>query len=59
MDIKSKTVSQSKLTSECWSVQVWGRSNCKKCEFRDTPDCGGKKIRKTGKNAKGFKVPIA
>lgn len=56
--VKSRTVSQSKLSAECWPVQVWGLSACKTCEFRNKPDCGGKKIRKTGKNSLGFKVPI-
>lgn len=43
---KIKTINQSDLTSDCWSIQFWGISACDKCKFLDTPRCGGKKIRK-------------
>lgn len=56
--MKAKTVRQSDLTGECWSVQVWGKEKCKTCEFRNTEDCGGKNILKTGKNEKGITVPL-
>jgi len=56
--MKAKTVTQSQMTEECWLVQIWGLSYCKTCEYRDTPDCGGKEVRKTGKNSKGYSVPL-
>jgi len=31
---------------------------CKTCEYKDTPECGGKNIRTTGKNSKDKHVPI-
>jgi len=42
---KCKTINQAHLTSECWSVQIWGISACSDCEFLDTDKCGGKRIR--------------
>jgi hypothetical protein len=53
-----KQIKQSNLTSECWSVQMWGLKECDTCEFKNTKECGGKKIRKTGKNSKGISVPV-
>lgn len=53
-----RRIPQSKLTSECWLVQFRGFEACKDCEVKGTPDCGGKSIIKTGKNEKGFVVPI-
>jgi len=53
-----KQVKQANLTGECWSVQVWGLEQCKTCRYKGK-DCGGKNIRKTGKNEKGIAVPIA
>ena len=52
------TVNQAKMSLECLFIQVWGIDYCKTCEYRDTLDCGGKNILKTGKNEKGFVVPI-
>ena len=49
---------QSKLTSECWSVQLFGLDYCETCPLRDTPECGGRNIRRTGRNSKGVRVPI-
>jgi hypothetical protein len=54
----SRTVSQKNLTSECWLVQIWGEKSCQTCEFKGKRECGGKKIRKSGKNEKGLDVPI-
>lgn len=53
-----RTVDQSKLSEECWGVQFFGLDNCKSCELKGKRDCGGKNIRKTGKNNKGFSVPL-
>jgi|GEM_PF-1494583 len=47
-----------KLTPECWAVQFYGRQYCETCEFKDTDECGGQRIRKTGKNEKGYLVPL-
>ena len=46
------------LTIECQSVQMKGLEACSDCILRDTPCCGGKRIRETGKNRNGFTVPI-
>ena len=54
--IKAVTVNQSELTSECWMIQFQGIEACKRCEFKDTSDCGGKDILK--RIAKG-KYPTA
>jgi len=51
-----KTFPQSKLSAECWSVQMWGTDHCKECEFYGTEDCGGTEILKTGKNENGVEV---
>jgi hypothetical protein len=54
--LKKKHVPQAQLSAECWSVQFWGLAYCKTCPFKGKKDCGGKKIRRTGKNELGFKV---
>jgi len=41
-----KRIYQKDLTSDCWPIQVWGLSNCRKCEYLATEDCGGQRIRK-------------
>jgi hypothetical protein len=51
-----KQVKQRDLTGECFLVQIYGTSYCAQCEAKDTPDCGGQEIRKTGKNEKGLEV---
>ena len=56
--MESKSIKQADLSLECWNVQIWGLEKCKKCELKNTRECGGKKIRKTGKNELGKKVPI-
>jgi hypothetical protein len=43
---ESKVVDQSKLTSDCFLIQIEGIKACENCEFKDTKDCGGMKIRK-------------
>lgn len=58
MLFKTKLIDQNKLSSECWRVQMQGRSACADCEFEGTDECGGENIIKTGKNEKGHKVPI-
>jgi len=58
MAIKSKVINQSEMTGECWNIQFWGKEACEKCEYKNTKQCGGKAIRKTGKNANGFKIPL-
>ena len=57
VEINAREISQSEMTSECWSIQFRGPKACKDCECRGR-DCGGKAIRKTGKNAIGFVVPL-
>ena len=57
-ETNTRTISQSKLTCECWEVQFKGLTACKTCEFKDNKECGGKNIRKTKKNSNGFEVPL-
>ena len=56
--VETREVPSARLTGECWSVQFRGLIACDKCELRDTKSCGGKKIRKTGMNELGFRVPL-
>ena len=56
--MKTTIINQSKLSSECWSIQAHGFEYCKTCEFKNTKDCGSKQIIKTGKNKLGIKIPI-
>jgi len=56
--MKARIIPQNQMTSECWSVQMEGLDACGKCPFRDTEDCGGENIRKTGKNSRGVFVPL-
>ena len=58
MAFQVKTIKQSELTAECWLVQIWGSDVCKTCDVRNTSECGGKHIRKTKKNSKGYAVPL-
>lgn len=53
-----RVIPSKNLTLECWSVQMNGLTACKGCEFKDTDQCGGKKIRETKKNAKGISIPL-
>jgi hypothetical protein len=41
-----KQINQSKLTSECWMIQINGLSACETCKYVNKRDCGGKNIRK-------------
>ena len=54
--MKFKIIQQKALTTECWSVQIWGLSYCDTCEFKDTNQCGGKRIRETGRNRIGCNI---
>jgi hypothetical protein len=56
--MESRSIIQSQMTAECWLIQFQGKKACEDCEVRDTEDCGGQNIRKTGKNEKGFPVPL-
>jgi len=42
-----KIMKQSELTStsDCWIIQMFGIERCETCEFLNTSDCGGEKIR--------------
>lgn len=55
--MKKYKVDMRSLTNECWDIQFRGREACDKCDLLNTKDCGGKKIRETGFNSKGYKVP--
>jgi hypothetical protein len=44
--LKTKIISSSGLTSECWSIQFYGLPYCRKCDYLATEDCGGYGIRK-------------
>lgn len=54
----SRNIPQNQMTEECWSIQFNGKEACLGCEFRNTDECGGKNIVETGKNKKGFSVPL-
>jgi hypothetical protein len=56
LGVRAKQVKQGDLSSECWSVQIWGTTYCRNCEWFGKPDCGGQDILKTGANTKGVKV---
>lgn len=56
--MKVINVKSSQLTSECWMVQLKGLSACKNCEFKNTSQCGGLGIILSGKNKRGYKVPL-
>ena len=55
---KTRDIDQSKMTEECWEVQFNGLEYCSTCNYKDKDTCGGKNIRKKGKNKKGFSVPL-
>ena len=56
--ITAREVPRKQLSSECWTVQFEGLFACKRCKYKKSRECGGKNIRKTGKNAYGYKVPL-
>jgi len=56
--MKTKIISQKMLSTECWFVQVWGVEACEDCDYRDTQECGGKRILDTGSNTLGYKIPL-
>ena len=41
-----KIIKQNQLTLDCWNIQFWGIIACDKCEYLNTSECGGKRIRK-------------
>ena len=51
-------VDQNKMTGECWLIQFQGKVACETCGVKGTKGCGGQEIRDTGKNEKGFTVPL-
>jgi len=60
---KRNIIDQSKLTSECWSIQFFGQNACIKCEFNNKAGCGGKEIRKkalkgSATNSAGHELPL-
>ena len=52
---RMKIIKQGDLSSECLIVQMFGTSSCASCEYKNR-GCGGKEIRKTGKNADGIDI---
>ena len=55
-EMRKSIINQASLTSECWSVQLFGLKHCKTCEFLNTKECGGENIRKIKRNSKGYKI---
>jgi hypothetical protein len=49
---------KTKLSTECIPVQLHGLKECNICLLKNDSVCGGTNIKKTGKNKKGFKVPL-
>lgn len=44
--LESKEIDQSKLTSECWMIQINGAEACKNCKYKNKPRvCGGMRLR--------------
>jgi hypothetical protein len=50
--VRSKTINQGDLSSDCWPVQMWGIPYCSgfgnpdnRCEYLGTDECGGNRIR--------------
>jgi len=43
---KTKVINSRYLTPECWSIQFWGLSYCKTCDYLATENCGGMRIRR-------------
>lgn len=56
--MKVRVIHFKNLTTECLMVQTWGFKYCQTCKFKDAKKCGGKRIRETGQNILGKKVPI-
>jgi hypothetical protein len=44
--VRSKIVMQSDLSSDCWTIQIWGLTRCRECEYLATEECGGYRIRR-------------
>lgn len=51
-----RKIDTSKLSDECWSVQINGLIHCETCKFTGLTACMGQNIRKTGKNSKGYTI---
>lgn len=51
-------IDQRHLTCECWSIQFHGLAACENCPYKNTRKCGGRGIVLSGKNKRGFKVPL-
>lgn len=47
-----KEIDQNTLTSDCLLIQFNGLEACSTCEFKNTKDCGGKRILKKLKQSK-------
>ncbi|MDZ7744045.1 MAG: hypothetical protein U5Q03_20510 [Bacteroidota bacterium] len=43
-------------TDECWGVQINGTLHCKNCKWTAISACEGKRIVKTGRNSKGYRI---
>jgi len=56
--MRVRVIHSKNLSSECLSVQAWGLAYCRTCPFKNTKNCGGKRIRKLLQNLLGQKVPI-
>ena len=54
----TKQINQNELSEECWMIQIYGMEYCEGCEYKNTDDCGGKRIREERKNKKGFTIPL-
>jgi hypothetical protein len=50
--VRAKRINHSDLSSDCWPVHIWGLPYCSgfgnpdnSCEYLDTDECGGIRIR--------------
>jgi hypothetical protein len=56
--MKVRVIHFKNLSAECWHVQAWGLKYCQTCKLKEIKNCGGKRIKETGQNLLGKKVPI-
>jgi hypothetical protein len=51
-----RKIDTSKLSDECWGVQINGLQHCQNCKWIGISACAGQDIRLTGYNAKGYQI---
>ncbi|MCF8234301.1 MAG: hypothetical protein K9G67_05150 [Bacteroidales bacterium] len=41
---------------ECWGIQINGHNHCQNCKWIGISACEGKRIVRTGRNSKGYRI---